>query len=179
MKNLVYLVFVVFFATSFTSCSLFDVEIETTMSADLEIETDDTALKSAAEEYKIDSYTTINPMDYGDVAENEDKIDRITADGIIATVEYVSTSEIVFKAGTEIVIKNDDESAIWEIGNDILVQKGTEFLLEDINNIYDTVTDILTSMDVFIISIYGKASEPEAVITLRFDIDCTVTGNPF
>jgi len=182
MKNLVYLVLLVFLATGFTSCQKikgwFDVDVETTMSGDLEIEVEEASLKSD-DGYKFDSYFTINPMDYGDVADNEDKIDRITADSIIAVVEWVSTSEIVLLAETSITIKNSEKSATWKFGNDMLIQKGTKFVLEDIAHIYDDVTDILTSMDIFNVSSEGRASEPGASITIRIDIKTTVTGNPF
>lgn len=183
MKKLVYVIALVFIATGFTSCkkikSWFDVDVKTTMSGDLEIEVEETPLKSAGA-YKFDSYFPINPMDYGDVADNEDRIERITADSILAVVEYVSTSEIVlFAKTTSITLKNSEKSVTWTFGNDLLIQKGTEFTLDNIGNIYDDVNDILTSMDVFTVSAEGTASEPGAIITIRIDIKTTITGNPF
>lgn len=178
MKNLAKVLILVFLVSGFTSCSLFDVDVETTMSGDLDIYTE-AGEKKLAGEHEFYSETPINPMDYGDVADNEDKIDRITADGIIATVEYVSTGEIAILAGSVIAIKNSEKSAIWKFGNDMLIQKDTEITLDDVSDIYDDVTDILTSMDVFTIYAEGEASEPGAEIRIRLDIDCTVTGNPF
>jgi len=178
MKNLAKVLILVFLVSGFTSCSLFDVDVKTTMSGDLEIDVEDTPLKSAAA-YKFDSYFTINPMDYGDVADNEDKIDRVTADGIIGIVEYVSTGEIVLLTGTTITIKNSTKAATWQFKDDMPIQKGTEIVLEDVAHIYDEVTDILTSLDVFTISSEGTASEPGANITIRIDIKTTITGNPF
>jgi hypothetical protein len=58
------------------SCSLFDVEIDTTFEGDLQIEVDEPVMKSTtAEGYPFEASDQIDVLDDEDVYEYQDKID--------------------------------------------------------------------------------------------------------
>lgn len=178
MKNMTKLLLLLILITGFTSCSLFDVDVDTTLSADLEIDIEDSAMKSAAA-YPFESEAVIDPMDNDDVDEYADKIERIKATGIIGTVEYVSKKDLVLHKGTKFTIANSDQSVAWTLDNEWPIEKGTVLELPSGNGTYDAVSKILTTLDPFTVSCEGTASDKGVSITIRIDIKTTVTGNPF
>jgi len=186
MKNLGIVALVILLAASFTSCEkvkgLFDVDVETTLSGDLDIDIPESATKATGY-YEFDTVTVVDPMDNGDVEENADKIRKITADGIIATVTDVSlngqsTDDLKFFKGTTFTIENSTNGASWELQDEWPIQVGTELKLEDGQGIYDKVSTILTTLEPFKITCIGAASLKGISITIEVDINTTVTGNP-
>ena len=184
MKNLGIVALVILLSASFTSCEkvkgLFDVDVETTMSGDLDIDIPESALKAAGP-YEFDTLVVVDPMDYGDVAENEERIESITADGIIAKVEAVNIGEKNIEdlvlTDVSFTIKNSSISATWTRTEEWPIQVGSTLTLEDINDVYSGVNEILTSIDPFTITCKGKSSLKGISITIVVDINCTVTGN--
>lgn len=186
MKNLGIVALVILLSASFTSCEkikgIFDVDVETTLSGDLDIDIPESATKATGI-YKFESSAVIDPTDNPDVADNADKIKKIAADGIIATVTYVSlggqsTDDLVLFKGTAFSIKNSSTEVTWTLSNDWPIQKGTELALEDVNGIYDEVSNIMTTLEPFEVTCKGTASLKGIFITIEIDINTTVTGNP-
>lgn len=185
MKNLGILALVILLSASFTSCEkvkgLFDVDVETTLSGDLDIDIPESAMKAAGP-YEFDTLVVVDPMDYGDVAENEERIESIIADGIIARVDSVNIGEkdIVDLVLTDVsfTISNESIAATWTKMEEWPIQVGSTLSLEDIQGIYDKVNEILTSVEPFTITCKGKSSLKGISITIVVDINCTVTGNP-
>ena len=188
MKNLGIVALVILLSASFTSCEkvkgIFDVDVETTLSGDLEIDIPESATKAAGY-YEFESFAVIDPTVNDDVADNADRIKEITADGIIATVTFVSvgdqpTDDLVLFKGTTFTIKNSTIEASWTLQDEWPIQKGSELKLEDVQGIiYGEVSTILTTLEPFKIICKGAASLKGISITITIDIDCTVTGNPF
>jgi hypothetical protein len=186
MKNSGIVALVILLSASFTSCEkvkgTFDVDVETTLSGDLDIDIPESASKATGY-YEFESSAEIDPIDNPDVADNADKIKAITADGIIATVTYVSvgdqsTDDLVLFKGTTFSIENSTTGAIWTLSNDWPIQKGTELTLDDGQGIYGEVSNIMTTMEPFEITCKGAASLKGISITIEIDINTTVTGNP-
>lgn len=186
MKNLGIVASVILLSASLTSCEkvkgIFDVDVETTMSGELDIIVPESA-KKAAGPYDFSTSTVVDPMDYGDVAENEERIKSITADGIIATVKSLSIgdkdiNELVLTEVT-FTIDNGKIGASWTRKEEWPIQPGSKLTLEDIQGIYDEVDEILTSVAPFDISCTGKSSLDGVSFVIAIDIDCTITGNPF
>lgn len=184
MKNLGIVALVILLSASFTSCEkvkdIFDVDVETTMSGDLDIDIPESALKAAGP-YEFDTLVVVDPMDYGDVAENKDRIESITADGIIATVDAVQIGdkniEDLVLTDVAFTIDNGSISATWTKMEEWPIQVGSKLTLEDIQGIYSEVNEMLTSIDPFTITCKGKSSLKGISITIVVDINCTVTGN--
>ncbi len=187
MKNLGIVVLMVLLSASFTSCEkikgIFDVDVETTLSGDLEIDIPESATKAAGY-YEFESFAVIDPTVNDDVADNADRIKEITADGIIATVTNVSigdqpTDDLVLFKGTTFTIENSNIEASWELQSEWPIKKGSELKLEDVQSIYGEVSKILTTVEPFTISCIGAASLKGISITIAIDIKTTITGNPF
>lgn len=186
MKNIGIVALVILLSASFTSCEkvkgLFDVDVETTLSGDLDINIPESATKAAGY-YEFETSVVIDPTDNPDVADNADKIKEITADGIIATVTNVnvggqSTNDLVLFKGTTFTIENSTNGASWTLQDEWPIQEGSELKLEDVQGIYDEVTTILTTLEPFKVTCTGAASLKGISITIEVDIKTTVTGNP-
>jgi hypothetical protein len=187
MKNLGIVALVILLSASFTSCEkikgIFDVDVETNLSGDLDINIPESASKATGN-YEFESSAVIDPTDNPDVADNADRIKEITADGIIATVTYVSvgdqsTDDLVLFKGTTFSIENSTTRASWTLQNEWPIQKGTELALEDVQGIYGEVSNMLTTLEPFEVTCKGAASLKGISITIEIDINTTVTGNPF
>jgi hypothetical protein len=187
MKNSGIVALVILLSASFTSCQkikgIFDVDVETTMSGALDIDIPESASKATGY-YEFESSAVIDPTDNPDVADNADRIEEITADGIIATVTYVSvggqsTDDLALLKGTTFSIENSTTGVSWTLQNEWPIQKGTELALEDVQGIYGEVTNILTTLEPFEVTCKGAASLKGISITIEIDINSTVTGNPF
>jgi len=187
MKNLGIAALLVMLTTSFTSCEkikgIFDVDVETTLSGDLEIDIPESATKATGY-YEFETFVVIDPTDNSDVADNAERIEEITADGIIATVTNVSvgdqnTDDLLLFKGTTFSIENSQVGASWTLQNEWPVRPGSELKLEDVQGIYGEVSKILTTLDPFTITCKGAASLEGISITIKIDIETTVTGNPF
>jgi hypothetical protein len=157
--------------------SLFDVDFKTTLSGDLNINVQEPG-KKAAEAYPFDTLVYIDPADDEEIQEYLEKIVNVTADSIIAEVVSVNKDDVVFLSGTSITISGDESSATWTIMNDWPIVVGTTVKLEDVGGLYDVVSDILTNLTEFEVSITGTCSQTGVTVTIRIDIDTTVTGNP-
>jgi hypothetical protein len=157
--------------------SLFDVDFKTTLSGDLNVEVQE-AGKKAVEAYPFSAYASIDPTADPDIQEYLEKIVNVTADSVIAEVVSVNKDDVVFLAGTSITISDDESSVTWTIMNDWPIVVGTTVKLDDVGGLYDAVSDILTNLREFEVSIEGTCSQTGVSVTIRIDIDTTVTGNP-
>ncbi len=189
MKNLVNIVLVVLLATGFTSCkkikSIFDVEIETTLSGDLYIDVVAPGLKSTdTDSISFTSTITIDPLDDDDVNEYQEKIVEVAVDGILATVEDVylddgTHDDVIFYSGTTIRVERGSSSGTWTIGTDWNVRVDDEITLEDAGGIYDAVSDMLSPpMGEITVICEGKCSKSGVHVVLRIDFETTYTANP-
>lgn len=189
MKNLMNIVLVVLLATSLSSCkkikSIFDVEIETTLTGDLYIDVQESGLKSAdADSISFISTITIDPLDDDDVNEYQEKIVEVAVDGILATVEEVylddgTQDDVIFYRGTTIRVERGSSSGTWTFGTDWNVMVGDEITLEDAGDIYDAVSEMLSPpMGEITVICKGKCSKSGVHVVLRIDFETTYTANP-
>ena len=181
MKTLVRITLLVAIAAGFTSCekikSIFDVEVDTTLEGDIDIDIQEQAKKST-ENYTFSSSATIDPMSNSDIEENVDKIKEFAVNGVEAEVVFVNKPDVVFKAGTSFSIYDGTDNVTWTLSSDWPVVEGTVLNLDDGGGIYDAIADILDRKGVFTVSAQGECSETDVFITIRIGIDTTVTGNP-
>ena len=156
---------------------LFDVDFETTLSGDLEIEVDDAGVKAAVG-HPFSSQTIIDPTEDDDVRKNLEKIVNITADSIVAEIINVSKDDVVFLAGTTIKIYDDESEVSWTLMNDWPIVVGDVVKLQDVEGLYNAVSDILSKKKEFKVSITGECTQSGVYVKIRIEIDTTVTGNP-
>ncbi len=181
MKNIVKILMPVAITVFFTSCEsikgVFDVEVETTLSGDLDIDVQEAAMKSAADFY-FESTTTIDPMSDEQIEKYADNIEQIRADHIAATVISANLEGIIFRKGMTISMENEDASVTWTTGNEYEIVPDLELILPDDGGLYNAVTDILTSKKEITVSCTGYCNKTGVKVKLRTFIETTVIANP-
>lgn len=179
MKSVVRVLVLVMLTASLTSCekikSLFDIEVETTISGDLDIEVDDTELKST-DSYGFNKSTTVKVLN-DDLYEYEDEIEDFVVSGVTAEVTYVSETGVELLAGTTFTISNATYTVVWTLGSNWPIEKGTSLNLEDAG-LYDMVSDILDDRVDFTISAVGESNIGGVTVKIRLGVETTVTVNP-
>jgi len=181
MRNLVKITFLVILTASLSSCEkikgLFDVEFETTLSGDLDIEIQESAIKSTAI-HKFEKYAVVDPFADDDIAEYDENIKDFAVEGVLAKVTFVSKKNVVFYSGTTFSISDNKGGVDWILENDWPIEQGTELTLKDLNKVYLEVEKILNRKGEFTVGAKGECSEEGVSITLRIGIDTKVTASP-
>ncbi|MCK4746192.1 MAG: hypothetical protein KAT15_04115 [Bacteroidales bacterium] len=181
MRNLVKIVVLIMLTAGLSSCekirSIFDVEFDTTLSGDLDIDIQEDALKST-NNYEFHSSATVNPLDDEDIEEYIDNIKDFAVNGVVAEVVYVNKGNVVFKQGTSFSIYDSNDKITWTLGGDWEIAEGTKITLDDISGVYEAVADILDKKGTFMVGADGVSSETDVSITIRLSIDTKVTANP-
>jgi hypothetical protein len=180
MKSLVRLFMLGILAVGVASCSLFDVEIDTTFEGDLQIEVDEPVMKSTtADSYPFEASDQIDVLDDEDVYEYQDKIDDFIVSGVTVSVTSVTPSQgVELLPQTAFTITNGTRTATWTLATSMPVEVGTSQDLEDLGKIYETVNAILGDMKPFTISAVGSTNVAPVSAVLRLGIKTKVVANP-
>jgi len=179
MKHVMKIALIAVLATGLVSCDLFNVDVETTISGELDIAVDDPVMKSAAEAYTFNSWTTLDPGDDEEVEKYKDQIVEVGVDNIIAEVEYVSDGGVTFLPGTYFVIYDDTDTVVWPQTVPWVIEVGTTLAIEDLDGRYDDVAAILDDVDEFTVGMVGTCSKAGVEVNVRIDIESTITGSIF
>ena len=59
------------------------------------------------------------------------------------------------------------------------IEVGTTVTLEDLGGFYKDLAKILTDLDIMELSMHGTSSKQGVTVTIRVDIETTMTGSPF
>lgn len=181
MRTPLKVMLLVMLAAGISSCekikSIFDVDFDTTLSGDLDIDIQEPVTKST-NNYEFEAFADIDPLDDEDIAEYVDNIKSFAVDGVVAEVVYVNKENVVFKQGTFFVISDSNTEVKWTLSSDWTIMEGTEITLEDAGDIYKSVADILDKKGTFKVGVSGVSSETGVYITIRIGIDTKVTASP-
>ena len=182
MKNLIRVVLLLIMTAGLSSCekvrSIFDVEFDTTLSGDLEIDIQDMEVLKSAEVYAFQAEVSVDPLDNEDIADYIDNIKEMNVDDVILSVEYVNKQDVVFKSGTYFRVANYANEVTWTLSGDWPIVEGTEITLEDLGGTYDALEKILDTKGVFTVSTEGTCTETNVFIVIRLGIDTKVTASP-
>jgi hypothetical protein len=182
MKNLIKILLLLVMTAGLSSCekirSIFDVDFDTTLSGDLEIDIQDMEVLKSAEEYAFKDEVTVDPMDNEDIADYIDNIKKMDVNDVILSVEYVNKQDVIFKSGTYFRVANYTNEVTWTLSGDWPIVEGTEITLEDLGGTYDALEKILDTKVVFTISTEGTCTVTNVFIVIRLGIDTKVTASP-
>jgi hypothetical protein len=178
MKSLAKVFLLAVLAIGVASCSLFDVEIDTTFEGYLNIEVEETALKSADSPFPFTESTTIDVLDDEDVYEYQDKIDDFIVSGVTVKVTWVNQEGVEFLPGTKFTITNKTRTAEWELETSMPVEEGLEVDLKDLGKAYETVGLILGDMKPFTVSAVGDCNKAPVSAILVLGVRTKVVANP-
>lgn len=181
MRNLLKIALLVALSAGLSSCekikSIFDVEFDTTLSGDLDIDIQESARKST-NSYEFQKWAEVDPLDDDDIAEYIDNIKDFAVDGVSAKVIYVNKGNVLFESGTTFSITDNIDKVSWTLGSDWAVEEGQELPLEDGAGVYEAVASILKKKSTFTVGAEGVCSETNVSITIRIGIDTKVTASP-
>jgi hypothetical protein len=178
MNSTIKILFTVLLFTGLMSCELLDVEFDTNLSSDLNINVEDTGTKSGINGYGYTASTTLDPLSDEDIKEYKDKIDDYSLNSLTATVISVSKPDVKLMAGTFFEIYDSEDNARWTLASDFDVEVGAEYTLDNTEGQWGTVRDILKRNSVFTIASAGEASANNVTIVFEVSIGATVTANP-
>lgn len=179
MKSLGKVFLMAILALGLASCSLFDVEIDTTFEGQLDIEVQEPVTKSTnADEFPFNESTVINVLDDEDVYEYQDKIDDFIVSGVTVEVTWVNQEGVEFLPGTKFTITNGSRTAEWKLETSMPVEDGVKVDLKDLGNIYQTVNLILGDMKPITISASGNCNKAPVSAILLLGMKTKVVANP-
>jgi hypothetical protein len=178
MRNGVNILLMVMLSAGLTSCekvrSLFDIEVDTTIEGDLNIDVDATEKKSTAS-FGFNESITVEVLN-DDLYEYEDQIKDFVVSGVTATVESISESGVELLAGTKFTISNANYTVVWTLGSAWPISVGTSLNLEDAG-LWDMVEDILNDKIPFTMSAVGESNKGGVSALIRLGVETTVTVN--
>ncbi len=181
MRNLVKIVLLISLSAGFTSCEMvrgwFEVEFDSTLNGDLNIDVQE-SVKKSTNSHGFQASTTLSLLDDEEIARYEDNINEIEVTGIVAEVTYLSTSSVIFSSETSFTITDGSSTVNWTLGNDWTVFQGAELSLEDLGGTYDLVKEILDKHGEFQVSTVGECSESGVSITIQIGIDVIIKASP-
>ena len=179
MKSVVKILLLVILTASLTSCekikNLFDIEVETTINGNLDIEVDETELKST-DGFGFNESITVQVLN-DDLYEYEDEIEDFLVSGVTAEVISVSEDGVEFLAGTTFTMSNPTYTVVWTLASNWPIEKGTTLNLKDAG-LYDMVSDILDDRVDFTMSAVGESNIGGVTVVIRLGVETTVTVNP-
>ena len=117
MKHVKKLALLMIVALGMSSCGLFNVDVDNTFSGAVDVYVEETMAKGTALEwYDCSGVAVIDALENEDVRKYAEKIDEITVNDIVATVDYVSTGDVVLGPNAVFYLSYKQESASWTQG---------------------------------------------------------------
>jgi hypothetical protein len=178
MKSTITSVFTLLFITGLMSCELLNVDFDSDLSSDLNINVEDSGTKSSLDAYGYNAVTTLDPLSDNEVKKYKDKIEDYDVKSLTATVLSVSKSDVKLLTGTYFEIYDSKDNVRWILSSDFNVEPGAEYILDNSDGKWDTVRKILKRNSVFTIASAGEANTNNITIVFEVSIDATVTANP-
>jgi hypothetical protein len=178
MKSKIWLFGVLLFFAGLMSCELLNVDFDTEMDSDLNINVQDSGNKSSLSGYSYTASSTLDPLSDEEVRKYKDKIEDYKVKSLTATVISVSQPNVKLMAGTFFEISDSEDNVRWTMDSDFSVEPGAGYTLGNTDGEWETVRKILSRNSVFTIASEGEASTNNITIVFEVSIGATVTANP-
>src|SRR4030042_3211814 len=178
MNSTIKSAFAILLITVPMSCDLLDVDFDTDLTSDLNINVEDSGTKSSSGGYSYTASTTLDPLSNEDVQTYKDKIKDYNVNSLTATVLSVSKPDVKLLAGTFFEIYDSKDNDRWTLSSDFNVEPGAEYTLDDTDGKWEPVRKILNRNSVFTIASEGEANTNNITIVFEVSIGATVTANP-
>jgi hypothetical protein len=178
MRSTITNVVTLLFITGLMSCELLNVDFDTDLSSDLNINVEDSGTKSSLSGYSYTSSTTLDPLSDEEVKKYKDKIENYDVNSLTATVISVSKPDVKLLTGTFFEIYDPKDNARWTLSSDFDVEPGAVYTLDDPDGQWGIMRKILKRNSVFTIASEGEANINNVTIVFEVSIGATVTANP-
>jgi len=157
---------------------LTNVEFDTDLSSDLNINVNDAPSKSSVLSYSFSAMTTLDPLSDPEVKKYKEKIEDYDVKSLTATVISISQPEVKLLAGTYFEVYDSKDTATWTLDADFDVVPDAVYTLDNDNGNWDKVRTILKRGSVFTVATTGESSKNNITIVFEVSIGATVTANP-
>jgi len=185
MKTAIKIFALLMLTASFSSCGLIEgwseVDLDSTLEAELDIQTDGTELKST-DAYKFNKSTTLNVLN-SDLEDYSDLIKDINAQKV--TIEVISVDSlgypikgVTIMADTEFGISNPSANFTWTLESDWPIEPGFEIELPAES--YSVLNTILNEYDLYPVTVSadGTCNKGNMNIVLNYGIEVKVIADP-
>jgi len=179
MKTTIRLFIMLAVIAALVSCDAFDVDFDTTLNADLDIEVDDQVKKSGEEGYDFYKEKLLDPTSDPEVSKHVDKIKKYNVNSMTVKVTKVSMEGVVLMPGSWFGISLGDEQTSWTLKDDFVVAVGETYTLGNDNGEWAIVQSILDNNAPFTVAAGGKSNINNIFLTLTVEINATVTAGLF
>jgi hypothetical protein len=157
---------------------LTNVEFDTDMSTDLNINVADASSKSSLLSYSFSDASTLDPLEDSEVKKYKEKIEDYDVNSLTATVISVSKPEVALLEGTYFQVFDSKDTATWTLDAPFYVVSDAVYTLDNTNGNWDKVRKILKRNSVFTVAAAGESSTDNVTIVFEVSIGATVTANP-
>jgi hypothetical protein len=146
--------------------------------ADYEAELDVTVTPSSSDKSINGTFSASETIDPASNPDYEKYFDKIKGVKIIEfSGEVISVDPNVTLTSTEISVSNSSHNATWEFF-ELQIEVGKVVTLDNANEQWDAIEQILMDKEPFIVSISGEANEENAEFVILFTFKSEVTANP-
>lgn len=184
MKTALKIFMLLMLTASLSSCELIkgwsEVEIDTTLEAELDIQSDGTELKST-DAFGFTGSATLNVMN-SDLEDYAELIDAIEAENV--TLEVISVDSLGFPitgvtimADTEFGISNPNANFTWVLESDWSIEPGFEIALPAAS--YSVLNTILNEYDAYPVTVSadGTCNKGNINMVLNYSIEVKVIAD--
>lgn len=171
MKHLNKYAFLILVALTVSSCDLFNVDVDATLSGVVDVYVDeDMAKGTALDWYDCSGEKVVDAHENEDVQEYYEKIDEITVNDIVAEVLYVSTGDVVLKENAVFYLTYEGETVSWIKKEEWPLKQGSTFNFDNLDSSYDKASKLILK----------AASNPNASeFTVGVDAESSKSGVNF
>jgi len=185
MKTSIRIFMLLMLTAGLSSCEMIkgwtEVDIDTTLEAELDILTDDTDLKST-DAFGFNKSTTIQVIN-ADLVDYEDLINAIKAKSVVIEVGVIESSGepitgVKFLKDTKFGISNPNTEFVWTLKNDLAIE--TDDIINLPADSYSVLNEILNDYKDYpvTVSAIGECNLGNVYIELNYGIEITVTSSP-
>ncbi|MEN8156362.1 MAG: hypothetical protein ABFS10_05375 [Bacteroidota bacterium] len=181
MKQMMKIALGMMFALGLASCDMFNVDVDTTLSGELDIVVEEGVTKSTLDApYEFADSVTIDPGSEDDISEYTDQIVGVAVENIYAVVSSVSETGVSFLAGSTFYIYNSTDSADFPLPADWPIVVDDTLTLDDVGGSYSDVADILENIEEpFTLKMTGTSSHEGVTVTITVDVESIYEVNLF
>ena len=144
MKHIKKLALFILATATITSCGLFNVDVDSTLSGVLDVYVEEGMAKGTADEwYDCSGVAVIDALEDDDLRKYAERIDEISVNDIVATVDYVSTGDVVLQENAVFYLSYQNETVSWTQKEAWPLKDGSSFNFDNLGNSYDEASELI------------------------------------
>lgn len=145
MKHIIKLSFVMIAALAISSCSLFNVEVDSDLEGTLDVYVPEDMSKAAMDFYPFHAEKLIDAYDNTEVADYNKNIQSVSVNEIAASIERIDKGGVVLSDATVfwIVLDGKTDTVWWSNEGDWYIDDETKIYFDDLGGSFAKAADIL------------------------------------